>query len=89
MARTTTLPLSEAKAGLSAVVKDVGETGARYVITVRDRPSAMLVPIPKPVPDRLKGYGALAGMRPRATREDEKAAWAEAMEEKHAQAAGR
>lgn len=84
-----TLALSDAKAGLSAIVRDVRDTGAHYVVTVRDRPAAMIVPLPKPAPKQLRGYGALAGMRPRASREDEKAAWAEAMEAKHGEAARR
>lgn len=78
-----TIPLSEAKSSLSALIKEVSETGSEYVVTVRDKPAAMIIPIPKPKPTSLNAFGALAGKRPIATPEDEKPSWAEAMEEKH------
>ena len=78
------IALSEAKAGLSSVIKDVYKSGKEYIITVRDVPSAMIVPVPKPVPVKLKARGMLAGKRPVATREEERASYIEALEEKYA-----
>ena len=71
----TTIPLSEAKSSLSSLIKDVSETGSEYIVTVRDKPAAMIVPMPKPKPNSLNAFGALA---------EEKASMAEAMEAKHA-----
>ena len=52
------IALAEAKANLSSVVRRVDETGAEFVVTVRNRPCAMIVPIPKPAPRKLKAAGA-------------------------------
>ena len=84
-----TITLSNAKAELSSIVKKVKESGARYVVTVRDKPAALIVPLQGRGPEQLKGFGALAGRRPQASREEEKAAWAEAMEAKHDEVARR
>ena len=80
-----TIPLSEAKSSLSSLIKDVSETGSEYIVTVRDKPAAMIIPMPmpKPKPNSLNAFGALAGKRPVASPEEEKASWAEAMEAKH------
>lgn len=77
------IALAEAKANLSSVVRRVDETGAEFVVTVRNRPCAMIVPIPKPAPRRLKAAGMLAGKRPAASRAAEKAAYLEALEAKY------
>lgn len=79
----TTIPLSEAKSSLSSLIKDVSETGSEYIVTVRDKPAAMIIPMPKPKPNSLNAFGALAGKRPVASPKEEKASWAEAMEAKH------
>ena len=76
------IALAEAKANLSSVVRRVDETGAEFVVTVRNRP--MIVPIPKPAPRQLRAAGALAGRRPVASRETERAAYWQALEAKYA-----
>lgn len=81
---STAIALADAKAGLSSVIRDVSEHGVEYVVTVRGVPSAMIVPVPKPAPRKLKAKGMLAGKRPVATREEEKAAYADALGEKYA-----
>lgn len=80
----STIALADAKAGLSSVVRDVSRGKAEYVITVRGVPQAMIVPVPKNAPKELKARGILAGKRPVASREAEKAAYAKALEEKYA-----
>ena len=80
----TTVALSEAKAGLSSLVKNVHETGAEYTVTVRGVPLAMIVPVPPAVPAKPKALGMLAGKKPVATREQEKAAYRRDLEAKHA-----
>ncbi|MEC4174870.1 type II toxin-antitoxin system prevent-host-death family antitoxin [Adlercreutzia sp. R21] len=80
---SASIALAEAKAHLSSVIRRVDETGAEFVVTVRNRPCAMIVPVPKPAPRKLKAAGALAGKRPTASRETEKAAYREALEAKY------
>lgn len=80
----STIALADAKAGLSSVVREVNSGRAEYVITVRGVPQAMIVPIPKEAPRKLKARGALAGKRPAMTREAEKAAYAKALEGRYA-----
>lgn len=80
----TTIALTDAKATLSSVVKKVSESGNEYVITVRDKPAAMIAPVPKPAPTRLKAMGMLAKKRPLASPEDETASYVEALEAKYA-----
>lgn len=65
------------------------DDGAGRFIAVRDKSAALTVPLRDRDLERLKGFGALAGGRPQASREEEKAAWAEAMEAKHGEAARR
>ena len=79
-----TVALSEAKAGLSSLVKSVHETGVEYTVTVRGVPLAMIVPVPPATPTKPKALGMLAGKRPVATREQEKAAYRHDLEAKHA-----
>ena len=81
---SATIPFTEAKAKLSSVIQDVKALGAEYVVTVRGVPSAMIVPIPKPAAEQPKAKGMLAGKRPVATREEERAAYIEALEGKYA-----
>ena len=76
------IALAEAKANLSSVVRRVDETGAEFVVTVRNRPCAMIVPIPKPAPRKLKAAGA-RGKRPKVSRTEEKAAYQKALEAKY------
>lgn len=79
-----TIALSDAKAGLSSVINQVSKAGVEYIVTVRDKPAAMIVPIPKSAPKELKANGMLAGLRPVATREEEKRAYRQALEDKYA-----
>ena len=72
------IALAEAKANLSSVVRR-----AEFVVTVRNRPCAMIVPIPKPAPRKLKAAGALAGKRPKVSRTEEKATYQKALEAKY------
>ncbi len=81
---STIVPLSEAKAGLSSLVKNVHETGTEYTLTVRGVPLAMIVPIPTPVPTKPKAMGLLADKKSTATREQEKAEYSRALETKYA-----
>lgn len=80
---STTIAIGDAKANLSAVIKRVGSLGEAYTVTVRGVPTARIVPISKPAPRELKAMGILAGRRPPATREEEKAAYADALEAKY------
>lgn len=80
----TVIPLSDAKSGLSALVKSVHETGAEYTVTVRGVPLAMIVPVPVPAPTKPKAMGILAGKKPVATRDQEKAAYRRDLEAKYA-----
>ncbi|WP_296011444.1 type II toxin-antitoxin system prevent-host-death family antitoxin [uncultured Adlercreutzia sp.] len=78
-----TIALAEAKANFSSVVRRVDESGAEFIVTVRNRPCAMIVPLPKPAPKQLKAAGALAGRIPRVARSREKASYLEALEAKY------
>ena len=77
------IALAEAKANLSSVVRRVDETGAEFVVTVRNRPCAMIVPIPKRPPRQLSATWALAPRSPLASRETERAAYRQALEAKY------
>ncbi len=49
------IPISEAKAKLAAMVREVAATGEAYVISVNGRPMAELRPfVPVPTPGRFK-----------------------------------
>jgi prevent-host-death family protein len=51
-----TIPISEAKAKLAALVREVAASGAGYVISVNGHPMAELRPfVPVPTPGRFKG----------------------------------
>lgn len=51
-----TIPISEAKAKLAMLVREVAETGEGYVISVNGHPMAELRPfVPVPTPGRFKG----------------------------------
>jgi len=51
-----TIPISEAKAKLAALVREVAATGEGYVISVNGHPMAELRPfVPSPIPGRFKG----------------------------------
>ena len=51
-----TIPISEAKAKLAALVREVAASGVGYVISVNGRPMAELRPfVPVPTPGRFKG----------------------------------
>ncbi len=51
-----TISISEAKAKLAALVREVAETGDGYIISVNGRPLAELRPfVPLPTPGRFKG----------------------------------
>jgi prevent-host-death family protein len=50
-----TIPISDAKARLAALVREVAATGEGYVISVNGRPVAELRPfVPVPTPGRFK-----------------------------------
>lgn len=80
----TAIALAEAKAGLSSIVRSVKEHESKYIVTVRGEPFAQIVPLEKQAPKECKGFGILKGMRPPVSPGEEKAAWLEAMEAKHA-----
>ena len=49
------IPISDAKARLAALVREVAATGEAYVISVNGRPMAELRPfLPVPTPGRFK-----------------------------------
>ena len=51
-----TIPISDAKARLAALVREVAATGEGYVISVNGHPLAELRPyVPVPTPGRFKG----------------------------------
>ena len=51
-----TIPISEAKAKLAALVREVAASGEGYVISVNGHPMAELRPfVPLPTPGRFKG----------------------------------
>jgi len=51
-----TIPISEAKAKLAALVREVAASGEGYVISVNGHPMAELRPfVPVPTPGRFKG----------------------------------
>lgn len=77
------VPLNEAESCLSALVQNVHETGAEYAVTVRAVPLAMIVPVPSPMPARPRAMGRLAGKRPIATRDQERAAYQRDLEARH------
>jgi len=50
-----TIPISEAKAKLAALVREVAASGEGYVISVNGHPMAVLRPfVPVPTPERFK-----------------------------------
>ena len=65
-----TIPISEAKAKLANLVREVAATGEAYIISVNGHPMAELRPfVPVPTPGRFKGQikigpDALAPMSP-------------------------
>ncbi len=49
------IPISEAKAKLAALVREVAASGEAYVISVNGRPMAELRPfVPEPMPGRFR-----------------------------------
>ena len=51
-----TIPISEAKAKLASLVREVAATGEAYVISVNGHPLAELRPfVPAPTPGRFEG----------------------------------
>lgn len=80
------ISIADAKAKLSAVVRDVGDTGSEYVITVRGVPVARIIPVPKQ-PRVLRGFGALTTNKPPLSSEEIEAEWRRAAEERYATAA--
>jgi prevent-host-death family protein len=51
-----TIPISEAKAKLANLVREVAATGETYIISVNGHPMAELRPfVPEPTPGRFKG----------------------------------
>lgn len=80
----TTIALANAKADLSSVVKNVSQGKGEYIITVRGKPQAMIIPVPKEAPKVLKAKGILKNKRPLSSHDAEKSAYAKALEEKYA-----
>lgn len=57
-----TIPISDAKARLAALVREVAATGEGYVISVNGHPLAELRPyVPAPTPGRFKGEITASG----------------------------
>ena len=49
------IPISEAKARLAALVREVAQTGEAYIISVNGKPMAELRPfVPVPTPGRFR-----------------------------------
>ena len=84
MAGAISIPLSDAKANLSSIVHSVRDIGERYTITLRNKPVAMVVPIPQEPPAVSSTRGLLSGFANEKAREFESDAFAKAMEGKHA-----
>lgn len=76
------IPLSEAKARLSALVHELEAEGKRYTITRNGRPVARLVPLAGG--DDQQAFGMLAHYADSAKRARENEAWKKAAEDKHA-----
>lgn len=84
MAGAIPIPLSDAKTNLSSIVHNVRDIGEKYMITLRNKPVAMVVPIPQDPPVTSSTRGILAEYANEAARELESSAFAKAMEAKHA-----
>lgn len=57
-----TIPISEAKAKLAMLVREVAASGEAYIISVNGHPMAELRPfVPVPTPGRFKGKIRMAG----------------------------
>lgn len=80
----TVITLTQAKAKLSDIVREVVEKRTEYVLTVRGISSALIVPIPEKAPKSLKAAGILAGTGPMACRTEERAAYRKDVEERYA-----
>lgn len=84
MAGAISIPLSDAKANLSSIVHSVRDIGERYTITLRNKPVAMVVPIPQEPPTTSSTRGLLSSYANERARELEADAFMKAMEVKHA-----
>lgn len=84
MATAISIPLSEAKAHLSRIVKDVRDAGTEYTVMLRNVPVATIAPIAGEPVEESKTRGLLAAYANDALRQKEKDAFAQAMKDKHA-----
>ena len=78
------ISLANAKAHLSAVVKEVSSTESEYVITVRGVPMARIVPMPKRQARELRGFGSLKTDKPPMPPDVMHGEWRKAVEREHA-----
>ena len=79
---TSTIALPDAAAEPSTLMPSVHDEGASHTIAASDTPAAVPNPLPSST-KRLKAFGILAGKHPKATREQERAAFAAALESTH------
>ena len=75
--------LAEAKAGFSAIVRQVNEDGARFTVTKDGKPVARIIPFGA-VPPRESAFGALHRFADPALTAQGAGAFARASREKHA-----
>lgn len=78
------IPLTDAKARLSAIVKRVESTGVSYIVTVRDKPAVIISPARRDAPKTLHAKGILADRVVPTGSEAERGAWREAVEDRYA-----
>ena len=81
---TCAIPSGKAGAGLSPAAKDARGPGADNAVVAHGGPSSTTTPISESAPVKLKAKGMLAGKRLVASRGEERASYAESLEEKYA-----
>lgn len=81
---TISIPLSDAKAHLSSIIRDVRDADKEYTITLRSKPVARVVPISSSVPNASSTRGLLSKYASQQAREAERTAFADAVEERYA-----
>lgn len=86
MSVATTIPLSDAKTHLSSIVHSVHDAGERYTITLRNKPIAMVIPVPTSSPEASATRGLLSKYANESAREHESTALAEAIGNKYVSA---
>lgn len=76
------IALSDAKARLSALVREVEDEGMRFTIMRNGRPVARLMPIAGG--SEISSFGVLSAYADASRRRQEKDAWGTAVKEKYA-----